>query len=86
MIVLDTNVVSEAMSNDLFPGVKEWLNEQSAGSLCLSSGTLAAVWRQRAPVRSGRHKPRIVQNAPQQVALSVASACPFALSFCCIVQ
>jgi predicted nucleic acid-binding protein len=41
MIVLDTNVVSEAMKIDPHPAVPNWLNEQSAETLFLSSVTLA---------------------------------------------
>ena len=43
MIVLDTNVVSEAIKSDPHPGVGEWLNEQSADTLYLSSVTLAEL-------------------------------------------
>ena len=36
MIVLDTNVVPEAIKNDAHPGVRQWLNEQSADPLGLT--------------------------------------------------
>ena len=41
MIVLDTNVVSEAMKPEPHPAVRAWLNDQSAETLYLSSVTLA---------------------------------------------
>ena len=44
MIVLDTNVVSEAMKPEPNPVVKAWLNEQSAETLYLSSVTLAELF------------------------------------------
>jgi len=43
MIVLDTNVVSEAMKSQPNPGVRAWLNEQAAETLYLSSVTLAEL-------------------------------------------
>ena len=43
MIVLDTNVVSEAMKPDPHPAVRAWLNNQAAETLYLSSVTLAEL-------------------------------------------
>ena len=43
MIVLDTNVVSEAMRPEPNPAVRAWLNEQVAETLYLSSVTLAEL-------------------------------------------
>ena len=43
MIVLDTNVVSEAMKPEPHPSVKTWLNDQVAETLYLSSVTLAEM-------------------------------------------
>ncbi|MDR3279003.1 MAG: type II toxin-antitoxin system VapC family toxin [Synergistaceae bacterium] len=43
MIVLDTNVVSEAMKPEPNPAVRTWLNEQDAETLYLSSVTLAEL-------------------------------------------
>ena len=43
MIVLDTNVVSEAMKPSPDPAVRSWLNEQVAESLYLSSVTMAEL-------------------------------------------
>lgn len=43
MIILDTNVVSEAMRPEPHPSVRAWLNEQAAETLYLSSVTLAEL-------------------------------------------
>ncbi|MFT5591510.1 MAG: putative nucleic acid-binding protein [Bradyrhizobium sp.] len=43
MIVLDTNVVSEAMKPEPHPVVRAWLNHQAAETLYLSSVTLAEL-------------------------------------------
>lgn len=43
MIVLDTNVVSEAMKPEPHPAVRAWLNDQIAETLYLSSVTLAEL-------------------------------------------
>ncbi len=43
MIVLDTNVVSEAMKPTPDANVRAWLNEQAAETLYLSSVTLAEL-------------------------------------------
>ena len=43
MIVLDTNVVSEAMKPEPDSAVRAWLNDQAAETLYLSSVTLAEL-------------------------------------------
>ena len=43
MILLDTNVVSEAMTRDPHPRVRDWFNAQSAETLFLSSVTVAEL-------------------------------------------
>ena len=43
MIVLDTNVVSEAMKSEPHPAVRAWLNDQTTETLYLSSVTLAEL-------------------------------------------
>lgn len=43
MIILDTNVISEAMKPEPNPAVIKWLNEQQAETLFLSSVTLAEL-------------------------------------------
>ncbi|WP_228894779.1 type II toxin-antitoxin system VapC family toxin [Pseudoduganella aquatica] len=43
MIILDTNVISEAMKAAPHPAVQAWLNNQAAETLYLSSVTLAEL-------------------------------------------
>ena len=43
MILLDTNVVSEAMKPEPAPSVREWLDAQAAETLFLSSITIAEL-------------------------------------------
>jgi predicted nucleic acid-binding protein len=56
MIVLDTNVVSEAMKPSANPAVLAWLNEQAAETLYLSSVTLAALLFGIGNLPSGKRK------------------------------
>ena len=56
MIVLDTNVVSEAMKPQPHPAVRAWLNEQAAETLYLSSVTLAELLFGIATVPAGKRK------------------------------
>lgn len=56
MIVLDTNVVSEAMKPEPDATVRAWLNEQVAETLYLSSVTLAEVLFGLRALPSGKRK------------------------------
>ena len=56
MIVLDTNVVSEAMKPSPDPQVRLWLNDQIAENLYLSSVTLAELLFGIACLPDGRRK------------------------------
>ena len=56
MIVLDTNVVSEAMKPEPDPALKAWLNQQSAETLYLSSVTLAELLFGIAALPDGKRK------------------------------
>lgn len=56
MIVLDTNVVSEAMKPEPHPAVLAWLNEQAAETLYLSSVTLAELLFGIAALPAGKRK------------------------------
>ncbi|TXF11850.1 type II toxin-antitoxin system VapC family toxin [Pelomicrobium methylotrophicum] len=56
MILLDTNVVSEAMRPEPHPAVRNWLNEQPAETLYLSSVTLAELLFGIAALPTGRRK------------------------------
>ncbi|PIV32238.1 MAG: VapC toxin family PIN domain ribonuclease [Lysobacterales bacterium CG02_land_8_20_14_3_00_62_12] len=56
MIVLDTNVVSEAMKPSAHPAVRDWLNRQAAETLFVSSLTLAELLFGISAMPAGRRK------------------------------
>jgi len=56
MIVLDTNVVSEAMKPEPDAAVRAWLNDQAAETLYLASVTLAELLFGIAALPAGRRK------------------------------
>ena len=56
MIVLDTNVVSEAMKPEPHPSVRTWLNDQAAETMYLSSVTLAELLFGIAALPAGKRK------------------------------
>ena len=56
MIVLDTNIVSEAMKPGPHPAVRAWLNAQVSGMLYLSSITLAELSFGIAALPNGKRK------------------------------
>lgn len=62
MIVLDTNVVSEAMKAKPSPAVRAWLDEQAAETLYLSSVTLAELLFGIAALPVGRRKNALAQT------------------------
>lgn len=61
MIVLDTNVVSEAMKPVPHPSVRDWLNDQVAETLYLSSVTLAELLFGIAALPAGKRKNMLAQ-------------------------
>ncbi len=61
MIVLDTNVVSEAMKPEPHPRVRAWLNDQAAETLYLSSVTLAELLFGIAALPVGKRKDMLAQ-------------------------
>ena len=61
MIVLDTNVVSEAMKPEPHPAVRAWLNDQAAETLYLSSVTLAELLFGIAALPAGKRKDMLAQ-------------------------
>lgn len=56
MIVLDTNVISEAMKPQPHPAVRAWLNDQAAETLYISSVTLAELLFGIAALPAGKRK------------------------------
>jgi predicted nucleic acid-binding protein len=61
MIILDTNVISEAMKPDPHPSVLAWLNDQTAETLYLSSVTLAELLFGIAALPVGKRKDRLAE-------------------------
>ncbi|MCL6508983.1 MAG: type II toxin-antitoxin system VapC family toxin [Bryobacteraceae bacterium] len=59
MIVLDTNVISEAMKPEPDPAVRDWLDEQAAETLYLSSVTVAELLFGIGALPGGRRKQKL---------------------------
>ncbi|MBU6403714.1 MAG: type II toxin-antitoxin system VapC family toxin [Betaproteobacteria bacterium] len=62
MILLDTNVVSEAMKPQPHPAVRAWLDDQVAETLYMSSVTLAELLFGIGTLPSGRRKDALAQT------------------------
>ena len=56
MVVLDTNVISEAMKPEPHAAVRAWLNQQAAETLYLSSVTVAELLFGIAALPTGKRK------------------------------
>ena len=69
MIVLDINVVSEAMKPEPHPAVMAWLNNQVAETLYLSSITLAELLFGIAALPTGKRKEMLSQAVEGLLAL-----------------
>ncbi len=59
MILLDTNVVSEAMKPEPAPSVRAWLDAQAAETLYLSSVTIAELMFGIGALSSGQRKEKL---------------------------
>ena len=59
MIILDTNVISEAMKREPNPAVKEWLNKQAVETLYLSTIVLAELLFGVAALPTGKRKSKL---------------------------
>ena len=77
MIVLDTNVVSEAMKPRPDPTVLAWLNEQAAETLYLSSVTLAELLFGVAALPAGKRKNMLARTLDGFIGLFGARVLPF---------
>jgi len=77
MIVLDTNVVSEAMKPEPDPAVRAWLNEQSAETLYLSSVTLAELLFGIAALPNGKRKDMLSEAVDGLMQLFKERVLPF---------
>ncbi|MDZ5646658.1 type II toxin-antitoxin system VapC family toxin [Nitrospirillum sp. BR 11828] len=77
MIVLDTNIVSEAMKPEPDPAVRAWLNNQAAETLYVSSVTLAELWFGVEALPDGRRKAALAQALSGLLALFEGRVLPF---------
>jgi predicted nucleic acid-binding protein len=77
MIVLDTNVVSEAMKPEPQTSVRVWLNEQVAETLYLSSVTLAELLFGIAVLPAGKRKDMLEQTLEGLMGLFRDRVLPF---------
>jgi predicted nucleic acid-binding protein len=77
MIVLDTNVISEAMKPEPHPAVRAWLNNQVAETLYLSSVTLAELLFGIAALPTGKRKDMLAQTLDGLMALFRDRVLPF---------
>lgn len=77
MIVLDTNVVSEAMKPEPHPAVRAWLNNQAAETLYLSSVTLAELLFGIGALPAGRRKDMLALTLDGLMALFRDRVLPF---------
>ncbi|MGE4071139.1 MAG: type II toxin-antitoxin system VapC family toxin [Lysobacterales bacterium] len=77
MIVLDTNVLSEAMKPEPHPAVRAWLNDQTAETLYLSSVTLAELLFGIAALPAGKRKDMLKQTLDGLLGLFGDRVLPF---------
>ncbi len=77
MIILDTNVVSEAMKPEPNPAVRAWLNDQVAETLYLSSVSLAELLFSIAALPAGKRKDMLAQTLDGLMGLFRDRVLPF---------
>jgi len=77
MIVLDTNVVSEAMKPQANPAVRAWLNEQVVETLYLTSVTLAEMLFGIAVLPAGKRRNTLTRALDGLLALFGDRVLPF---------
>ena len=77
MIVLDTNVVSEAMKPEPHPAVRAWLNDQAAETLYLSSVTMAELLFGIASLPAGKRQDMLAQTLDGLMGLFRDRVLPF---------
>jgi predicted nucleic acid-binding protein len=77
MILLDTNVVSEAMKPEPHPSVRDWLDAQAAETLFLSSVTIAELLFGIGALPRGKRKDRLTAVLDGVLDLFAARILPF---------
>lgn len=79
MIVLDTNVVSEALKPEPNAAVRTWLNDQAIETLYLSSVTLAEMLFGVGALPASQRKERLAQTLAGLMRLFKGRVLPFDL-------
>jgi len=77
MILLDTNVVSEAMKPEPHPSVRVWLDAQAAETLFLSSVTIAELMFGIGALPRGKRKDRLAATLDGVMELFEPRTLPF---------
>ena len=77
MILLDTNVVSEAMKPDPAPTVRRWLDAQAAETLYLSAVTVAELLFGVGALPDGKRKSRLAAAVEGAITLFAGRILPF---------
>lgn len=77
MILLDTNVVSEAMTREPHPHVRAWLDAQSAETLFLSSITVAELLFGIGALPAGKRKDALAAALDEVLDVFAARILPF---------
>jgi toxin FitB len=77
MILLDTNVVSEAMKPEPHPSVRDWLDAQAAETLFLSSVTIAELMFGIGALPEGKRKQKLGAALDAVLELFKARILPF---------
>ena len=77
MILLDTNVVSEAMKPEPDAAVRDWLDEQAAETLWLSSVTVAELLFGIGALPDGRRKQKLATTLDGLLAMFDGRILPF---------
>ncbi|WP_086618079.1 type II toxin-antitoxin system VapC family toxin [Erythrobacter tepidarius] len=77
MILLDTNVVSEAMKPEPHPSVRGWLDAQAAETLFLSSVTIAELMFGIGALPRGKRKDRLATTLDGVMELFELRILPF---------
>ena len=77
MILLDTNVVSEAMTREPHPRVRAWLDAQAAETLFLSSITAAELLLGIGALPAGKRKNTLTAALDDVLDLFAARILPF---------
>lgn len=77
MILLDTNVISEAMKPEPHPSIRNWLEAQAAETVFLSSVTIAELLFGIGALPRGKRKDRLAAALDGMLDLFTARILPF---------